>query len=232
MTAADSQHVRSNTNLVLDAQDVVFHNGVRHHIPGRYDEGMANKLREVRIKYGLTQAALAELASTSQAQIERLETGLRTLTPTWAKRLAKALGCHPLEIILAVELSPEEAALVTLFSRLTPAQQQALSSFAATLADQPTAIETFTRQLPGVDLIATKDDGSFVAIQAKLLSPEAAGAPGPARPIPRDIEGHLEQMIRYLWLGNESYPVAAAISKLITGKIEAAAESSARRSRS
>lgn len=65
----------------------------REHDPA-YQLGMS-ELRELRQRLGLSQAALAKLAGTSQPQIKRLEAGDRELTVEWAKRLAPALGVPP-----------------------------------------------------------------------------------------------------------------------------------------
>lgn len=48
-------------------------------------------IRERREELGISQAALAEAAGTSQPQIDRLEKGQRKLTKEWAERLAPAL---------------------------------------------------------------------------------------------------------------------------------------------
>ncbi|WP_173931362.1 LexA family transcriptional regulator [Chelativorans sp. Marseille-P2723] len=52
-------------------------------------------LRNLRIKKGLSQSALAELVGTSQPQIRRLEAGERKLTKEWAERIAPHLGVTP-----------------------------------------------------------------------------------------------------------------------------------------
>lgn len=57
------------------------------------------RLRELREVAGLNQTELARMAGTSQPQINRLESGERELTPTWAKRLAPYLGVSPVDII-------------------------------------------------------------------------------------------------------------------------------------
>lgn len=49
-------------------------------------------IRDLRAKRGLTQAELARLVGTSQPQIKRLESGERSLTKQWAKRIAQHLG--------------------------------------------------------------------------------------------------------------------------------------------
>ncbi len=60
---------------------------------------MTNELRAARERAGLSQARLADLAGTSQSQIQRLELGQRKLTVEWAQRLAAALNCHPAELV-------------------------------------------------------------------------------------------------------------------------------------
>lgn len=52
-------------------------------------------LRKARENAGLSQERLAELAGTSQPQINKLEHGQRKLTLDWAVRLAPHLGIHP-----------------------------------------------------------------------------------------------------------------------------------------
>lgn len=56
-------------------------------------------LKQFRERAGLTQAELAEKASTSQPQIRRLEAGERELTPSWAERLAPALGVSAVKLL-------------------------------------------------------------------------------------------------------------------------------------
>ena len=55
-------------------------------------------LRRIRQARGLSQPALAKLATTSQQQIDRLEKGQRPLTLAWARRLAPWLGVPPHEL--------------------------------------------------------------------------------------------------------------------------------------
>lgn len=56
---------------------------------------MANNLRELRERRGLSAGQLAALAKTSQATITRLELGDRRLTPKWRNAIAEALGIPP-----------------------------------------------------------------------------------------------------------------------------------------
>lgn len=60
-----------------------------------------HKILELRTKLGLSQAALAELAGTSQPQIRRLENGERKLTKEWAERLAPHLHVSPQELLFS-----------------------------------------------------------------------------------------------------------------------------------
>lgn len=61
--------------------------------------GNMNGIRIFREKAGLNQAELARRVGTSRIQIGRLERGAVKLSPEWAERLAKVLGCSPHELI-------------------------------------------------------------------------------------------------------------------------------------
>lgn len=54
-----------------------------------------SQLRELRQAAGLSQEKLAELAGTSQPQINKLEAGQRKMTVDWAVKLARPLGVDP-----------------------------------------------------------------------------------------------------------------------------------------
>lgn len=56
-------------------------------------------IKTLRERSGLSQAALAKLANTSQPQIKRLESGERDLTKDWAERLAPHLGTSPVTLM-------------------------------------------------------------------------------------------------------------------------------------
>ena len=60
-----------------------------------------NQLRELREKAGLSQAALAEKAGTSQPQIRRLEASQRKLTKQWAERLAPHLQVSAQDLLFS-----------------------------------------------------------------------------------------------------------------------------------
>lgn len=54
-----------------------------------------NRLKELRLRAGLSQGKLAEAVGTTAQQIGRLEMGSRQLSQNWMERLAKPLGCRP-----------------------------------------------------------------------------------------------------------------------------------------
>lgn len=54
-----------------------------------------SQLRELRQAAGLSQEKLAEMAGTSQPQINKLEAGQRKMTVDWAVKLARPLGVDP-----------------------------------------------------------------------------------------------------------------------------------------
>jgi phage repressor protein C with HTH and peptisase S24 domain len=56
-------------------------------------------LKNLREANGFSQAELAKKAKTSQPQINRLETGERELTRTWAERLAPHLGTTAMRLM-------------------------------------------------------------------------------------------------------------------------------------
>ncbi|CAO3407431.1 XRE family transcriptional regulator [Azospirillum largimobile] len=60
-------------------------------------------MRELRQAAGMSQEKLAELAGTSQPQINKLETGQRKMTVDWAVKLAQPLGVEP-AVLLGLDL--------------------------------------------------------------------------------------------------------------------------------
>jgi phage repressor protein C with HTH and peptisase S24 domain len=63
---------------------------------------MANRIKEWRLKRGLSMQALAERVGTSRQQIHKLERSERRLTEDWMRRVAGILDCAPADL-----LSPE-----------------------------------------------------------------------------------------------------------------------------
>ena len=58
-----------------------------------------NRIKELRRLRGLTQDGLGRLVGTGRSQIVKLERGERRLTVEWMRRLAKALDCHPADLL-------------------------------------------------------------------------------------------------------------------------------------
>lgn len=68
---------------------------------------MANNLKELRNRAGLSQDALATAMGTSRNQLAKLESGSRRLTEDWIRRAADALGV-PNTAIIADDLTPPQ----------------------------------------------------------------------------------------------------------------------------
>jgi transcriptional regulator with XRE-family HTH domain len=56
-------------------------------------------LRPLRERKALTQRELADQAGVTQSTIQRLETGLQEARPTTLRKLAKALGVKPSDLM-------------------------------------------------------------------------------------------------------------------------------------
>lgn len=59
-----------------------------------------NRLYELRTAAGLTMGELGARAGTTPAQISKLEKGQVKLTVEWMTKLATALGCRPVDLLL------------------------------------------------------------------------------------------------------------------------------------
>lgn len=60
---------------------------------------MNNNIRKLRKEKGLSMQALADLAGTTQQQIDRLEKDKRKMTVDWINILCKALNCAPGDLV-------------------------------------------------------------------------------------------------------------------------------------
>lgn len=60
---------------------------------------MRQRIREFRIRRGMTQSELAEKVGTTAATVSRLETNMMTVSTEWLERFAQVLGVHPAELI-------------------------------------------------------------------------------------------------------------------------------------
>ena len=97
---------------------------------------MESRISELRKARGLTLKRLAELVGTSNQQISHLEKGRRRLTLDWMERIAKALECHPADLLIGgTRLRNEkERAMIELFRGLSEEQQEAFLKAIAALA--------------------------------------------------------------------------------------------------
>lgn len=96
---------------------------------------MTNRIADIRKLRGLTLQEVAVRAETTNQQVSHLEQGRRKLTYEWMERLAKALSCHPLELLANPPAAPDgkghilsvrERRLLELFRSLADDEQEAL----------------------------------------------------------------------------------------------------------
>ena len=62
-----------------------------------------NAIQSLRAKLSLTQAELADLVGTTQAQVQRLERGQRKLTLEWAEKLAPVLKTTARDLMFPID---------------------------------------------------------------------------------------------------------------------------------
>jgi transcriptional regulator with XRE-family HTH domain len=70
---------------------------------GMIETTFGERLRRLRGRVALTQAELARKARMNPATIARLELGMNVPRPTTIRRLARALGVRPQDLVEAVE---------------------------------------------------------------------------------------------------------------------------------
>lgn len=63
-----------------------------------HEKKIMNRIKELRVARGLTQAQLAEVVGTTDATIQRLESGRRQLTERWATQISTVLGVDVSEL--------------------------------------------------------------------------------------------------------------------------------------
>ncbi|MCP4539688.1 MAG: helix-turn-helix domain-containing protein [Chloroflexi bacterium] len=115
----------------------------------------SNRIREIRKQRDLTLEQVADLASTSHQQIQRLESGERRLTVEWMERVASALRCNPAELLTSSQhnrsLEPPQG---TLPPSPPPNNFEHNAIFAGPINNLPTML---TRDVP---LMGTAECGS------------------------------------------------------------------------
>ncbi len=113
---------------------------------------MKNRIKELRKLRGLTLEVLAERLNASNQHVSHLENGRRRLTVDWIERIAKALDCHPFELLddqLAVKSEREEV-LLELFRSLSNEQQDAFLQAALSVADPAKFSRLMAETHPGL----------------------------------------------------------------------------------
>ncbi len=69
-----------------------------------HDELMKNRIAQIRQLKGMSLTEVANAASTTKAQIQKLEKGEGRLTLDWIERIARALGVSVVDLIPSVEV--------------------------------------------------------------------------------------------------------------------------------
>lgn len=67
---------------------------------------MITRLKELRLKKGMSQSTLAKKANIGQSHVAMIENGQRMIDLKMLETLSKALGCKPYEL-LPIEWQPE-----------------------------------------------------------------------------------------------------------------------------
>lgn len=99
---------------------------------------------------------LADIVGTTPQSIHRLEVGETALTTEWAERLAKALGCHPIEFVdwEYPEYEQWELDLIKVFRSL-PAKMRYISMLEAIFASMHfNAVENMTGTADDMDALS------------------------------------------------------------------------------
>ena len=119
---------------------------------------LPNRIRQLRGEKGMTIVELAARVGTSKQMMGMLERGDRALNLEWQRRIARALGCSPGDLLLAADnpwgaLTSDERTLLEQYRALDAVGRRAvrgvadnLSSFRAeTPADQAPPLGTRRR---------------------------------------------------------------------------------------
>ena len=103
-----------------------------------------NNLKQIRKKYGISQAELARRLETTQGQVCRLEISTRQLTQNWLERLSKALNCTKAELLgeePTEQLSEREKAFLEMFRNLSEREQDGIMAAFNVLAKRETNVK-------------------------------------------------------------------------------------------
>lgn len=97
-----------------------------------------NFIAHYRRARDFSQDELGEMIGTSQAQVQRLETGERKLTIEWAEKIATALLCNVTQLYYGPDESsdPTERKLLEAYRNLPEAQRETVLNMADYLAEK------------------------------------------------------------------------------------------------
>jgi len=120
-----------------------------------------NRIRFWRQQKGWTLQQLAEAASTTRAQIDKLERGSRRLTVDWMLRLAQPLGCDPRSLMENTNNAAIPTATTVPLYKLAAQPRQPWSN----RASKP------TRQIPQPYFLANSPQAYGLILNHKSLEP-------------------------------------------------------------
>ena len=151
-----SSALNTNTGLVFDGAIQPF-----------YSDWM-NRIREHREAKGWSQAELAVRVDTTQATIQRIESGQRKLTHDWMRAIAKALEVSPADLITSPTLGDfnEEArpyaatgepVLLRALDRLSLVPMEITSDALESLGLTPGTVRMFDLSAHAVAAVKTGD---------------------------------------------------------------------------
>lgn len=97
-----------------------------------------NRIRELRQRFGLSQAELGRKVGLTQGQVGHLENGHRNLTLEWMKRIAGALGVAVSELLIDEDnpdrLAPAERDVVQAMRLVDEASRRHIRAMATAVA--------------------------------------------------------------------------------------------------
>ncbi|WP_287459213.1 helix-turn-helix transcriptional regulator [Sphingomonas sp.] len=97
-------------------------------------EDAPNRIRELRTAQGLSQQAVGDMIGVSKMTVSDLERGRMELTVEYMRRLARALGAKPSDLLQTADnpdrLSDEERELLYRFRAAAPSQRELIKRIA------------------------------------------------------------------------------------------------------
>lgn len=113
-----------------------------------------NRIRELRLQAGLSQAELGMRVGMHQVHVSKIENGTRTLSVEWMKRFAKALGATPADLLTDND-NPD---------RLGEAERQLIGAYRA--ADDTTRLHMLRMALALSEPFSNGNGGTHEGVRA------------------------------------------------------------------